>query len=167
MTFKFEWYGILAYRGATSCSEGDRSVLSLFENGRTEPWFYRKDTLILEKNALFVYCGFNSRLKCSFKSILEKIPQNFPLRSLSFACRTWNVYWGAPISRKFPAPKNSWFRACNQIAKGSILSLLLSQYIKIKLLIISHQETRHKYGGNHWWQFFKYDDSFFKLRCCN
>ena len=73
------------------------------------PWFCKK------KSALFVCLrGLNSHLECSFKSILGKKQQNFPMRGPSFVCCTWNVSRSAPIPRnllprKIPrsAPK-SW-----------------------------------------------------------
>ena len=61
---------------------------------------------LVEKSALFVFIyGFNTHLKCSFKSISEKKHQNFSLWGLSFVCHTPNIYESGPIPRNLPCPE--------------------------------------------------------------
>ena len=66
--------------------------------------FQKKSTLTFKKSALFV-CMYRLNLKRSFKSVLEKRHQTFSLRSLSFVCRTWNVYWSTSITKNLPCPE--------------------------------------------------------------
>ena len=58
-----------------------------------------------KKNLFACIFGFNFHLKFRFKSIFQRKHQNFPLYGPSFVCRTWNVYWIAPIPGNLPCPK--------------------------------------------------------------
>ena len=62
------------------------------------PWFWKK-------NLFACIFGFNFHLKFRVKSIFQRKHQNFPLSGPSFVCRTWNVYWIAPIPGNLPCPK--------------------------------------------------------------
>ena len=63
----------------------------------------------------------NSHWKCSCKSIFKK-RQFFSLLCLSFVYRTWNVYWSAPILKKFSLAKK--VLACGNIKYVVLFSKL-------------------------------------------
>ena len=87
-------------QGTSRVGVGGRSLLPFYENKK-------KSVLIFEKCALFLSIYWlNCRVKCSFKSILEKEHQNFFLRGLPFVYGTWNFYrTKCPYSKKPPLPR--------------------------------------------------------------
>ena len=96
------------------CVLGWVSPLPLFENSKRWPDFVKRVPWFWSKFlGLCITHELNSHLKYSYKSILVKKHQRFSLRSLSFICRTWNVYRSVPNPRNFLCPEKflvSWLR---------------------------------------------------------
>ena len=83
--------------------------------------------------------GLISRLKCSFKRILEKNLRNFSLRRLSFVCCWLNIYQSALFFRNLPCPEKFLVTCVRKFDGKSFLNLhnkhlwkaLTSQHWKI------------------------------------
>ena len=79
-------------RRSTSGGDGEGgSPLPFFENREKVLWLWKNSSDSGNVPCLCISMGWNSHLKCNFKSILEKKDQNFSMRGLSFVC--WLCAW--------------------------------------------------------------------------